>query len=273
MRVRYVYVLNRGERRSRIETTPGEFADTLRYDRRAFADQDEFLSRCCRDQWVLEVHEVLRDWLPRGASILSIGSGLGEHEVLLYRAGYDVTASDFVEGAGREAVRLFPGFRAIRLDILRPEMEQKYDRVTVLGLDQYYDDDALAHILRNIRGLLKERGRVVFALRHHDNVCTRLLDYVLCPVVATLQNVKYRAEGRAERWARKIHGYARTPTEVARVARESGFSVGRVGHAGFAVEWTRLGLDAHLPKVYAAFRSLDRRYHCCNNVTLFEFVT
>jgi hypothetical protein len=98
MRVRHVYVLNRSARRTTIEVSPTEFADTMRYGHYTFADQHEFLTRCCQVQWVLEVHEVLRGWLQRGMSILSIGSGLGEHEVLLFRAGYEVTASDFVGG-------------------------------------------------------------------------------------------------------------------------------------------------------------------------------
>lgn len=273
MRLRSIYVHQRPEEqvRTAIEATSQDFAGSLRYGQYRFASQEDFLERCCRQDWIVETNEVLQSWVRPQDVLLSVGSGLGEHEVLLFRRGFDVTASDFVDGTCDEAKRLFPGFRAIHLDILSPPERPPCDAVLMLGgMDQYFDDATLGRVFEKTKRLLKPGGRLIFAIRHHDNACTRLIDYVLWPLVAALQNAKYRLQGRREVWVRKVHAYARSRQEVARLAERAGYAVRRIGHAGLGVEWSRLGIDVHLPRLYAGLRSVDRRRPCCNNVTLLE---
>lgn len=273
MRPRSIFVRSNGAVRQAIEISPQEFLESLHYGQERFASQEDFLMRCCQQDWIREMNDVLKTWLPHNGTILSIGSGLGEHELLLFRMGFNVTASDFVKGSCDEAMRLFPGFRAIWFDILNPGDRNQYDTVLMLGgMDQYFDDTQLERILQNTKRLLKPRGRLVFAIRHHDNLCTRVIDYVFGPLVAKTQNLKYRLQGRTDRWRKKLHAYARSRKEVIRIAERVGFRLARIGYAGFGVEWTRLAVDVYLTRIYRLLRSIDRRLHCCTNVTLFEFV-
>lgn len=256
MRVRRIYVqLKRDERaRTEIEATPGDFSESLRYDGFRFANQEEFLHRCCQQVWIQEVHEVLRQWISPADATLSIEPGLGEHEVFLFHHGYDVTASDFVAGSCDEAMRLFPGFRSVCLDILTPPSESRYDVVLMLGgMDQYFDDADLVRAFQKTKILLRQKGRLIFSIRHHDNICTRLIDHALWPLVVTIQNIKYALQGWSERWRRRIHGYARSGREVMRIAEQAGYGMGRVGDAGFGVEWTRLGLTCTCPVCMPGF--------------------
>lgn len=274
MRHIYVRIDNVTKRaRTTIQATPQDFLESTRCRQLRFASQDDFLNRCCQEQWIQEMSAVLRAWLCRDRTIFSIGSGLGEHEILLFRHGYDIIASDFVEGSCEEAVRLFKGFRAVTFDILNPVHARQYDAVLLLaGMDQYFDDNALVRIFDNARGLIKRGGRLIFAQRHHDTICTRLLDFVLCPLLTGTLNFKYALEGRPERWVRQVHAYARSRREIVALAQQAGYQSHRIGFAGFGVEWTRLMIDLWLPTLYSCLHKVDRRFRCSNNVTMFEFV-
>ena len=48
--------------------------------------KDDFLKTHCSARWIKELNTELKKILSRNEKILSLGSGIGEHEVLLHRA-------------------------------------------------------------------------------------------------------------------------------------------------------------------------------------------
>lgn len=63
--------------------------------------RDEFLRSPLFAPWVRELHACYRRVLGGAGRILSIGSGLGEHDVLLHIAGYHITATDLIPDLSR----------------------------------------------------------------------------------------------------------------------------------------------------------------------------
>ena len=257
--------------RRTIDSTVEEFAVGMGYEALRFEDSEAFLAHFC-ERWVLELHEELRSILARDRTVLGIGSGCGEHEVMLFREGYDVIASDVVDWTLSRTRQLFPGFRAMHLDIFNPPCELAFDDVLVTGLDSYFDTAQARLIFTNARQLLHERGRLIFALRYHDNAATRAIDDVLLPAVAALHGLRLRLVGSPLIVVRKQHGYRRTRSEIVSLAESAGYRLGRVRFAGFGFEATRIGIDRHAPKLYELMRRLDRRVKLLNNVTVFEFL-
>ena len=269
---KYVEVPRHAVARRTIDATVEEFAAGMRYDALRFDDADAFLEHF-GEPWILELHEALRSLLDRERSVIGLGSGCGEHEVLLFRAGYDVTASDVVDSALAPTRELFPGFRAIHLDIFDPPRELAFDDVLVTGLDSYFDSERARSIFGNAAQLLRPGGRLIFALRYHDNAATRVIDDVLVPATAAVRRLRLRLAAAPLTLVRKQHGYRRTRAEIVSLAESAGYRLGRIRFAGFAFETTRIGLDRHAPRLYELLRRADRRLRVLNNVTVFEFLT
>lgn len=258
--------------RRSIDSSVAEFASGMGYAKLEFKDPEAFLAHF-RQPWVLELHDALRSLLSPGRAVIGIGSGSGEHELLLSLAGYDVTASDVVDPAFAPARDLFPGFRAIHLDIFDPPQDQLYDDVLVAGLDSYFDAERAQAIFVNAKQLLRPEGRLIFTLRYHDNSATRLIDTLLLPTSAALRRLHLRLTGSDLTVVKKEHGYRRTRSEIILLGMGAGYRIGRIRHAGFAFEMSRIGLDRRTPRVYELLRKIDRRFNVLNNATVFEFLS
>jgi SAM-dependent methyltransferase len=263
----YVAVDDEGPARTTLDVTPVDFAETMRYRTDKFETEDDFLAYC-KGGWRPEVHEALARVLRRERSILSIGSGLGEHEVPFARAGYDITASEIVPGALQQAARFFPELKTRFLDVLDPDLSVRYDDVLVASLDYVLDDEQLERLLLNVKLLLRPRGRLIFVQRYNDNLATWAIDEVFQPLWARWQRARRPWLGLV----RKQHGYRRTRREIETMANRLGYRLGRVEHAGFGAELQRIGIDLKLPRAYAVVRRLDRLVHVFNVATLFEFL-
>ena len=268
MRVGYDYVPT-GEREA-LDRTADDFAKTMGYANAASETRESLLART-REQWVRELHEALAELLEPGRSVLSVGSGLGEHELPFHIAGYDVTASDIYDGALEPAAQHFPGFKTRRFDLLEPDTSIRYHDVVITSLDYALDDAQLRRALQNARRVLLPGGRLVFVQRYNDNLATKVIDRLLVPLMARAVQLKARLTKRGTGLVRRQHGYRRSRSEIVALAESSGYRVGRVAYAAFAMELARVGLQA-VPPLFALMRRADRRLHVFNSATVFELI-
>jgi SAM-dependent methyltransferase len=253
-----------------IDQTAEEFAETMGYGSRTYDSPAQFLEAHAQD-WVRELHAVFRELLDPQRSVLSIGSGECEHEIPFVLEGYDILSTDVVDSAA-ESQRLFPSLRFQLFDALNPTPIGRFDDVLVGGLDFYFPDREFSRLLANIRDLLRPGGRLVFTLRYRDNVATWMIDRVGIPATCWLLRLAASIRRTGSRWALKPHGYRRSIREIVEAAARHGFRLGRMRHAGFGVELTRVQLD-RIPPLYRLARGIDRRLHVFNNAVVFEFLT
>lgn len=241
-----------------IDSDAAGYAATMGYEPRRFQSAEEFIA--AHDaRWVRELHAVLAELLERDRVVLGLGSGEGEHEVLLHRDGFDVIATDVVPGVLDEAARLFPSLRTQTFDAFGP-WPVACDDVLATGLEFYFDDERLLELMRIVKQRLAADGRFLLVLRYRDNLATHAIDGLALPLVAALKR------RRGARMVKKQHGYRRSISDVRALAARAGFRVGRVRYAAFAMEFERL-LPAPRPLV-----ALDRRLHVLNSATVFELL-
>ena len=253
-----------------LDQTAEEFAQTMGYGGRTYESPAQFLEAHAHD-WVRELHAVFRELLDPTRAVLSIGSGECEHEIPFVLDGYDILSTDVVASA-TESVRLFPALRFQLFDVLNPTPIGHFDDVLVGGLDFYFPDSQFSRLLGNIRGLLRPGGRLVFTLRYRDNLATWMIDRFGIPLCCSLSRIVAAARRTGVRWKLKPHGYRRSIREIVAAAARHGFRPGRIRHAGFGVELTRVYLD-RVPPLYRLARAIDKRLHVFNNAVVFEFLT
>jgi SAM-dependent methyltransferase len=241
------------------------------YESGRFATREELLASADMD-WARELSAVLRELLVPARRTLSIGSGFCEHEALLAVAGYRIVASDIVDHAMADAARLFPELETRHFDVLDPDTGERWDDVLIASLDYAFDDAQLERALRNMRALLEPGGRVILVHRYQDTLGTRLVDRVLSPLLALTIRAKARLTRSGVRIVRREHGFRRTRGEMRALARRSGFRIGRVRSAGFAVELTRIDVHRRAPALYRLARRADRRMRTFNIATVLELV-
>jgi SAM-dependent methyltransferase len=270
MRVASKCLATTGRVPGHIDRTAEEFARTMGYGSRTYESQAEFLRAHAQD-WVRELHEVFRELLDPGRTVLSIGSGECEHEIPFVLDGYDILSTDVVASAS-ESQRLFPTLRFQLFDVLNPTPIGRFDDVLIGGLDFYFPDREFSCLLGNTRGLLRPGGRLLFTLRYRDNLATWLIDRIGIPLCCSMSRLVAAARQNGVRWVLKPHGYRRSIAEIVATAARHGFRLGRIRHAGFGVELTRVYLD-RVPPLYRLARAIDRRVHIFNNTVVFEFLT
>ncbi len=267
-----IVVPQKGLARLEVDKTTKEFAETMGYGQILYANPKAFLQHFS-DAWILELHNVLKDLLVKDHKTLGIGSGECEHEVRLFLDGYNVIGSDVVADSFTPTVSLFPGFRAIEFDVFASRFSEVFDDLLVTGLDLYYDNDKAQQIFLSSRFLLRSGGRLVFALRYHDNWATWLIDYLGIPALCALWHIRSYLRGQKVDHRLKFHGYRRRRREIITMAEQAGFKLGRVCYAGFGVELSRVGLTlTRLKLLYTILSKFDRHFHWFNNVTIFEFI-
>jgi hypothetical protein len=270
MRLAHSYV-DAADARADQVTLPdgaGELATHMSYAREAAATREAFLAGC-GERWMVELREALGELLARDRSVLSVGSGRGEHEVPLHLAGFDIVASDVIEGALDDAVRLFPGFRAIRFDVLDPDIDAAYDDLLATGIDYALDDAQLRTLFATSRRVTRPGGRVILVHRYPDTVATRVIDRFGLPAWAGARNLYHRARGDGVRVVRREHGWRRSGAEIVALAHDCGFRPGRVRHAAYAMELARLPVPGAAMR--AAVRA-DRRLHLLTSATVYELL-
>jgi SAM-dependent methyltransferase len=253
-----------------VDRTVDDFARTMGYGSRTYESPAHFLQAHAQE-WVRELHQVFRELLDPKRAVLSIGAGECEHEIPFVLEGYDILSTDVVASAA-ESQRLFPSLRFELFDALNPTPIGRFDDVLVGGLDFYFPDREFSRLLANLRELLRPGGRLLFTLRYRDNVATWMIDRLGIPFFCALQRVVAAARRTGARWALKPHGYRRSTREIVSAAARHGFRLGRVRHAGFGVELTRVHLN-RIPPLYHLARAVDKRIHVFNNAVVFEFLT
>jgi len=186
--------------------------------------------------------------------------------------GFDIMTSDVVD-SGAPSRRLFPALRFRTFDILKPDPIGAFDDVLITGLDFYFADDDFSRLFANTQALLRPGGRLLFTLRYRDNAATWLIDRIGIPASCAMRRMASVLGVSRRHWVMKRHGYRRSMREVVRMAARHSFRLGRVRHAGFGVELTRVYIDRLAPPLYALIRAIDRRLHVFNNAIVFEFLT
>jgi len=258
-----------------IAVTPDEHFSENRYGQREFfRSQQEFLESDLFSTWVLEAHECYKTALKDGGRVLSIGSGIGEHDVLLHLAGYDIVSTDLIPGVNRNAQSLFPNMTFGVLDILDRNSVDGFrcDSVLITGLDFVLDDREADLMFENVTHLLKRSShrlpKLILTLRYRDNLLTRCIDRLLLPVEARLRLWK---KGKGYKIVRKAHGYRRSPAEILQLASRNGLRLRHVYYAGMGMEFTRSALLHRIPFVMILLRGVDRIFHVACNCVIFEF--
>lgn len=270
MRLGHSYVEAGDERalQTALPADAGELATHMSYEREATASREQFLASA-GERWVAELRAVLQELLDPARAVLSIGSGRGEHEVPLHLAGYDIVASEVVDGALDDARRLFPGFRAVEFDVLAPRLDETYDDVLATGIDYVLDDDGLRTLFATGRAITRPGGRVILVHRYRDSLATRAIDLLGLPAWALARNAFHRMRRDGVRIVRRQHGWRRTRGEIRALAESCGFRTGRVRHAAFGMELARLPVPGPVLRLVA---TADRRLHVLSSATVFEFL-
>lgn len=256
-----------------IAASWAEHQEENEYDEhQSYASAEEFLaSPKLFPEWVRQAHESYRSALRDAGRILSIGSGIGEHDALLHVAGYDVISTDPIAGVNVVTRRLFPRMAFGELDALDPVAIERFscDSVLVTGLDYALDDQQLDRLFANARGMLDRsrhpNRRFVFTLRYRDNRLTWLVDRVMLPLEARMRLLMSRTPARL---VKKAHGHRRSRREIVAVARRHRFDVAATYYAGFGMEARRSALLRRIPLL----APLDRRVHVASSCVIFELV-
>ncbi len=100
-----------------------------------------------------------------GASVLDIGFGTGTLAVKLYENGCRIYGQDFSARMIELASEKMPGARLFRGDfskgLAEPLLRRKYDFVVATYSLHHLNDERKVSLLRLLRGLLKEQGRIL----------------------------------------------------------------------------------------------------------------
>jgi SAM-dependent methyltransferase len=219
--------------------------------------------------WIRELHDVYRRFLDPETRTLGIGSGYGEHELLLWQAGYDIVASDVLDKPLQHTASSTPGFQWQIVDIF-DEQDEQWTQILVCGLDCYFDDEQTKLLFARLAALLAPGGRLVFTLRYRDTIATRIID-ALSVAIAVARRLKWRAQRRNLMLRRKQHGYRRSEREIVEFAERVGLRVFDVEHAAYAMELSRLGVVPNAERAYEIARRLDQRVGWFASATVFHF--
>ena len=203
MRVGHRYVLVTHDQRVRttIAQDASQHVEDNQYATAADSQctsRDAFLRSPLFAPWVRELHDCYRRALGDAGRILSIGSGLGEHDVLLHMAGYRITATDLISDLGRTAQQWFPDLPYAALNALNPDelSHMQADCVLASGLDYALDNAQLDALFANVATVLARsthaQRRFVFTVRYRDNALTRVVDNVLLPLEGRTGRVNVR---------------------------------------------------------------------------------
>jgi len=201
-------------------------------------------------EWIDELHKIYEKYLRKDVVTVGVGSGVGEHELLLSEKGYDVIASDILPELSRKTAGLFPGFRFMTLDIFKDDVLRTLENdcglkapefdILVCGLDFYFDDAKASELFECLAHNVKKGSYLIFTLRYRD--------YFLAPAVEAYQYFEafLLSALKRKKVICKKHGYRRTAGEIIKMADAAGFFCERKHIAMYACEWHRSKLGSKI---------------------------
>ena len=114
-----------------IDSDSEEFGNTMGYFDISTTTPDFFLENFCSHSNVQELHSIYERFLSKERLTVGIGSGYGEHELLLHLKGFPVIASDIIPGLAQKISILFPGFRGCTIDIFKDDVRDVLKKISV----------------------------------------------------------------------------------------------------------------------------------------------
>ncbi|MFA5142594.1 MAG: class I SAM-dependent methyltransferase [Candidatus Omnitrophota bacterium] len=196
-------------------------------------------------------HDYLRTHLNKADNILSIGSGRCVNELLLAEEGFSITCSDLEQPCMGETARLFPGMRFMKYDVTKGPVEDKFDSIICLSIFYLFDKTMLAEVFRNVSDSLKPGGSfIVDPCGAENNVWTRIIDDIICPLEMVLIMFLKRLTGKRRCIVTKKHqGYRTTNAELTAIAGKAGFRLRSIEKYDHFTEFgMRSNFFSRLPK-------------------------
>lgn len=236
-----------------IDHEVAEFAQTMDYHDIHDITQDEFLKRYCSEKWVSELHRAYERGLSKERLTIGIGSGYGEHELLLHLKGYPILASDIIPDLSNKLSTLFPEFRGLTIDIFTNDIHEIVKKVNnysgmdfdllVTGLDFYFDSNTTQVLFNKLAQNLAKGAFLVFTLRYPASTSRRIVEFFLY------------SEAQFNHWVRrkgiiqKHHGYRKSVKEIIAFADSAGFRV-------LSIEPVMLGCECSRNRILGLFQGV-----------------
>lgn len=236
-----------------IDHEVAEFAETMGYQDLAYLTRDQFLKKNCSHRWISELHHAYDKALSKEHLTIGIGSGYGEHELLLHLEGYPILASDIIPGLSSQLSTLFPEFQGLTIDIFTDDISEKLKETNknlgadfdllVSGLDSYFDSDTTQVLFNNLARNLDNGRILVFTLRYPDSVSRRMIEF--CLYSEALVTHLLWGKGIIQ----KHHGYRKTVKEIIDYADKAGLRI-------ITIEPVMLGCECSRNRILNYFQGL-----------------
>lgn len=252
MRIGYKYHIDDNLRgigfvSSESEAVTGEFV--MDYEALNFKTPSEFHA-VFSSGWIEDLNKVYENYVEKSVLTIGVGSGLGEQELFLCEKGYNMIASDVVADLRYKTGKVFPGFRALTLDIFKDNIFKAIEKnysisdpnfdVFLCGMGFYFDDAKTLELFRRLADNMQEGSHLIFTLRYRDYLLAALMEaYQYCE--AYLLSMLKRKKAVC-----KHHGYRRTADEIMKTAESAGFVCEKRHLAMYGCEWTRSKLGAKI---------------------------
>jgi len=256
-----------------LQNSIEENTKTMKYDKMVFKTQKDFFDRFFTNLWINDLNSVYSRLLSKINCTIGIGSGVGEHELLLFHEGFDVIASDIIPGLSEQTTQLFPGFKTITIDIFNDDIIQKINEkfdissdnfdILITGLDFYFNNEDTQRLFDICSGYLKKGNNLIFTLRYPDSISRRLIEFWLF-IEAIINHYVFK-KGIIQ----KEKGYRRKRKEIVKMAEKAGFVLNMEIPSMFGCECTRCRLLGALFKI---FRITDHFLPLFNCAFVMKFV-
>jgi cyclopropane fatty-acyl-phospholipid synthase-like methyltransferase len=246
------------------------FSKTMRYEKQDWKIAQAMLDSIMSKHWIMELHEAVMPFLDKNRTLLGIGSGEGEHELLLHLKGYNVVASDIIPGLTEKTQSLFPEFQCCTFDVFKDDIDSlpicntAFD-ILVTGLDFYFDDVKAKELFKRFYELIPDDGTLIFVLRYRQSIFTTIIDFL------SFVEVYVQARKKKAGIFKKHHGYRRTKKDVLNLAKEAGFHAEKSVPAMLGYECGRVRFfNSHKLTRICAFT--DRLIPLFHSAIVFKFI-
>lgn len=218
-----------------------------------YSDKREFFERYYHNAGSRKINynHFIRKHLERGDRTLFVASGQCANELELIEDGFsNITASELDYALCHDALlRLFPGFRMLKYDVLSGPAPEKYDAIISLSLCYLFGPKEMDRFFSNVASSLKSEGGGKFILdvpASPPHIFCRMYHHGLLRGIAELRRLFHLLrKGRMMVLEQKQHGYFHDTDEIVAYGLKYGFTVKDYSEYDFRTEFERIGMLAH----------------------------